>query len=301
MPRLDTEHAVELETPTTAETVLTTPFIPGLEVRLPAGTVVRDADGELVDELGITPIPVDRPPFPLPENGIVPTYFTVQPGGTFVFPEGAQIVYPNYTGLAPGTRVEFWNYDPEDEGWYVYGHGTVSEDAQQVMPDEGTRVWSFDGAMFNVPSSEKPGQSRFSDFIDWLSGDPVDLSTGLLTDTRTDLAVDDGIAPISVERSYWQGDQASREFGRGQQLSYGMFLYSEDEYQEVDLYLPGGAKVHYDRTSDDRLHRRGVQSWPDDRTIPGLDNHVDHRRLVPEDTRRPDVLVPGLVPRQLDH
>lgn len=249
MPALDTENVVELATPTAEETVLTTPYIPGLEVRLPAGTVVRDAEGELVDELGITPIPVDRPPFPLPDNGIVPTYFTVQPGGTFVFPEGAQIVYPNYTGLAPETRVEFWNYDPEERGWYVYGHGTVSEDAQQVVPDDDTRVWSFDGAMFNVPSSEKFNQSRFSDFIDWLSGDPVDLSTGLFTDARTDLAIDDGIAPISIERHYWQGDQASREFGRGQQLSYGMFLYSEDEYQEVDLYLAGGSKVHYERTS----------------------------------------------------
>ncbi|MBO0609208.1 RHS repeat-associated core domain-containing protein [Myceligenerans salitolerans] len=249
MPRLDTEHTVELEVPTTTETVLTSPYIPGLEVRLPAGTVVRDADGNVVRELGITPLPLDRAPFPMPRYGDIPLYFTVQPGGTFVFPEGAQIVYPNYTGLAPGERVEFFDYEPEGEGWRKYGHGTVSEDGTQVVPDEDTRVWSFDGSSFNWSGSEKPGQSRFSDFFDWLSGDPVDLSTGLLTDTRTDLAVDDGIAPIAVERSYWQGDQASREFGIGQHLNYGMWLHSEEYWQEVDLYLPGGGKVHYVRTT----------------------------------------------------
>jgi YD repeat-containing protein len=46
-----------------------------------------------------------------------------------------------------------------------------------------------------------------------------------------------------------------------------MFLYSEDEYQEVDLYLPGGAKVHYDRTSDgtgytDAAFRAGPTTGP---------------------------------------
>jgi hypothetical protein len=60
MPRIDTAHAVRIPPPTLSEVVLTTPYIPGLEVRLPPNTVIRDGDGQPVREVSITPIPVDR-------------------------------------------------------------------------------------------------------------------------------------------------------------------------------------------------------------------------------------------------
>ncbi|MER8029580.1 RHS repeat-associated core domain-containing protein [Streptomyces bauhiniae] len=246
---LDTKHTVTFEAPTTKNVVLTTPKIPGLEVRIPKGSVVRDENGKVVTELGITAIPIDRPPFPLPKNSIVPVYFTVQPGGTYVFPKGAQIIYPNYTHEPPGTQVDFMDYDPGGKGWYVYGHGAVSADGTQVIPDSKTRVWAFHGAMFNSSLLPNWLTSWLDDTIDWLSGDPVDLSTGLLTDSRTDLAVDDALTPIDVTRTYWQGDTASRAFGLGRDLAYNAFLHSEEQYQEVDLYLPGGHKIHYRRTS----------------------------------------------------
>ncbi|WP_405087575.1 RHS repeat-associated core domain-containing protein [Microbispora sp. NBC_01389] len=248
MQQLDTKHMLRFPSPTTAETVLRTPKIPGLEVRIPAGSVIRDGDGNVVTELGITPIPIDRPPFPLPERGIVPVYFTVQPGGTYIFPDGAQIIYPNYTKLPAGTRVDFWNYDPERRGWYVYGKGRVSADARQVVPDPGTKVWAFHGAMFNTTFIPPWLKKWVKDFTDWLSGDPVELSSGLMSDTRTDLAVDD-VMPIDVTRVMWQGDVESREFGAGITSRYGMILHSEHQYTEVDLYIPGGGKVHYVRTS----------------------------------------------------
>jgi hypothetical protein len=80
MPMLDTAHTVALPSPTTKEVVVTTPFIPGLELHIPPNTVIRGEDGEIVRELSITPIPVDRPPFPLAKNVSVPVYFTIQPG-----------------------------------------------------------------------------------------------------------------------------------------------------------------------------------------------------------------------------
>ncbi len=246
MQRLDTEHMVRFEAPAKKDIILTTPKVPGLEVRIPAGSVIRDADGKVVTKLGITPIPLDQPPFPLPKNGIVPVYFTVQPGGTFVFPDGAQVVYPNYTKLAPHTRVDFWDYDPEGKGWYVYGRGEVSADGTQVVPDARTRVWSFHGAMFNSGARPAWLEAIFDDGFDWFDGDPVDLSTGRLTDSHTDLALSDTF-PISVTRHYWQADDERRDFGTGWLSQYGMFFHSEDQYNEVDLYLPGGRKVHFVR------------------------------------------------------
>lgn len=81
---LDTKHTVSFAAPAKKDVTLTTPQIPGLEVRIPKGSVVRDEHGKTVTELGITAIPIDRPPFPLPRNSVVPVYFTVQPGGTYV-------------------------------------------------------------------------------------------------------------------------------------------------------------------------------------------------------------------------
>jgi hypothetical protein len=64
---------------------------------------------------------------------LFPVYFTVQPGSGYVKtltaggPKGARIIYPNYRDQSIGTRHNFWHYDPEGKGWYVYGQGTVSE------------------------------------------------------------------------------------------------------------------------------------------------------------------------------
>ncbi|MFJ7195342.1 MULTISPECIES: RHS repeat-associated core domain-containing protein [unclassified Streptomyces] len=246
---LDTKHTVSFDAPAKKDITLTTPQIPGLEVRIPKGSVVRDENGKAVTELGITAIPIDRPPFPLPRNSVVPVYFTVQPGGTTVFPKGAQIVYPNYTHEAPGARVDFMDYDPKDKGWHVYGHGQVSPDGRQVVPDANTRVWAFHGAMFNIADLVPWDLTGLKDVIDWLSGDPVDLATGQLTDSRTDLGVFDPLGSAEVNRTYWQGDTHPRAFGIGRDLSYNVFLHSEKQYEQVDLYLPGGQKIHFTRTS----------------------------------------------------
>jgi hypothetical protein len=144
MPKLDTAHTVTVPSPTTTETVVTTPYIPGLELHLPPQTVIRDEDGQPVTRVSITPIPVDRTPFPLAKNVEVPVYFTIQPGGAYVAtggagPKGAWLVYPNYRHGEPGQRVRFYHYDPDNLGWYVYGGGAVTPNAAQVMPDPTTR------------------------------------------------------------------------------------------------------------------------------------------------------------------
>src|SRR4029453_7005617 len=64
MPEIDTANAVTIPSPTTAETVITSPRIPGLEVRIPAGSVIYDHEHKPVRQLSLPPIPVDRPPFP---------------------------------------------------------------------------------------------------------------------------------------------------------------------------------------------------------------------------------------------
>jgi len=84
MTKLDMAYAVNIPSPTTGETVITNPNLPGLELHLPAGTVITDRYGKVEHQVGITPILLDKTPFPLPAGVVVPIYFTIQPGGAYI-------------------------------------------------------------------------------------------------------------------------------------------------------------------------------------------------------------------------
>lgn len=246
LAKLDTEHTVKFASPTTGPVTISTPDIPGLEVRLPAGTVVRDVTGKVVTELGITAIPVDRTPFPLPRSQ-VPSYFTVQPGSSYVFPEGARVIYPNFTHAAPGARMNFWHYDPADKGWFVYGKGKVTRDGKRVEPDKGTEVYQFTGAMLITPDTFAPPES-YPQGSGERGADPVDLASGLLVNQEQDLAADDAL-PIDLTRTYQQSDTGNRAFGIGTNFTYGLDLYSTNRFYECWLILPDGGRIRFHRTS----------------------------------------------------
>ena len=92
------------------------------------------------------------------------------------------MIYPNYRYENPGARANFWHYDPQGKGWYVYPQGTGTADGKQVMPDPGISIREFTGAMINVsgydppPVGPTPGGKT--------GGDPVDLSTRMFTQHR---------------------------------------------------------------------------------------------------------------------
>ncbi len=251
MPVLDTRHAVKITSPTTTDVVVTTPYIPGLELRIPKGTTIRDSEGKPVTEIGITAIPLDRPPYPLPGFENIPIYFTIQPGGAFLSPSGGQIIYPNYTHAPAGSPARFWFYDPayggERGGWTIYGGGEVSADGKQVVPDEKTRIYETTGAMFSwdrrPPSTYQPcGECS-------QGGDPVDLSTGLFSLEETDLVLPD-IMPLAPTRTYRPNDNVSRAFGLGTTMSYDLYLWNvSGGYQDVYLIMPNGSRVRYVRIS----------------------------------------------------
>lgn len=245
MPKLDFTGAQTISSPTTSSIIVTNPRIPGLELRLPSGTVVRDFEGESVTQITITPIPTNRPPFPLPPNIDVPVYFTIQPGGSQIIPPRAQLIYPNFIGSSPGTRIDFWNYDASEKGWYIYGRGTVTPDAKQIVPDPGVVLYEFSGAMVGSPSMA-PDWWPFGDASD---GDPVDLGTGLFVLEKTDLVLPD-IIPIGLTRTYRPNDSVSRPFGIGATHPFEIFLVGDrSPYTYAELILPDGERVHYDRIS----------------------------------------------------
>ena len=250
MPTIDTTHGVRIPSPTAKEVVITTPRIPGLELHLPPNTVVTDHDGKVVREISITPIPVDQPPFPLPSGVQVPIYFTIQPGGAYVAVhssangrKGAWLVYPNSNQRPVGTQHQFWQYDPEEKGWHVYGMGAVAAGGRQVIPNPDVALYEFTGAMIN--DGQSPGPDGGNGDTD---GEPVDLSTGQFVMDKTDLLIRD-VIPLHLTRTYRAGDSGSRPFGIGATHPYAMFLWSAHQYTEADLILPNGKRIHYLRTS----------------------------------------------------
>jgi RHS repeat-associated protein len=243
LPRLDPAHAVAVASPLRHALTLTTPRIPGLQVRIPAGSTITGPGGQPVKHLSIIPVPVDRPPFPLPMGSFFPVYLSVQPAGAYVS-GGAQIIYPNYSHLPPGQKVPFWNYDPGKRSWYIYGEGTVSGSGKRIIPGPGVRVWEFTGAMISgsVPPPKPPVPCGAS------AADPVDLGSGLFIYQKTDLTLP-GILPVQLTRVYRPADANSYSFGTGTTSTYDMRLFSQNIYQTTELILPDGEDIHYARIS----------------------------------------------------
>jgi RHS repeat-associated protein len=254
LPQIDTANAVQISSPTTSETIVSSPRIPNLELRLPTGTVVKDIDGSVVTKVSITPIPVDRTPFPLPDTRYVPIYFTIQPGGGYVYAKGgrgARLYYPNYRQTEPGSVFGFWHYDPEERGWHVYGHGQVTPDGQQIVPDPGVQIYEFTGAMVADPALAPPEGPPCTPCMD---GDPVDLSTGLFVANKTDLVLPD-LIPIEFTRTLRTRDAISRSFGIGGSHVFDMFLVGDHDgvapVEWADLVLADGSRIHYVWISDE--------------------------------------------------
>jgi len=76
----------------------------------------------------------------------------------------------------------------------------------------------------------------------------VDLTTGLFTTRNTDLYLPD-VSPIAFTRVYRTGDTNSRPFGIGATHNYASFLWSNNQYQDVNLILPDGSRIYYVRIS----------------------------------------------------
>ena len=258
LTKIDKANAVKLPSPLSTETIITSPKLPGLELRIPANAVIYDHEGKPVEEISLTQIPLDRTPFPLPPLVEVPIYFTAQPGGTYIKGPngiGARIYYPNLGKKAAGTEFNFWHYSTREKwfyagekGWWVYGRGRVSADGSQIIPHPGVSVYELTGAMVGPPNLG-PDEGPKPDCDGSCDGDPVDLFTGLFLRYDTDLVLS-GLMPIKLDRTYRPRDSRSRAFGIGTNHAYDTFIVGDIlPWTYAEIVLPDGGRVHYDRIS----------------------------------------------------
>jgi RHS repeat-associated protein len=253
LPRIRQQDKITIPSPTTRDMIVTHPEMPGLEIHIPAGTVIKDHKGKVVTKLSIVPTPVDRAPFPTAQN--FPVYFSIEPAGATVqnlnpkARQGIQIVYPNYGHLKAGTQTDFYLYHP-DNGWKVYGKGHVSADGTQVVPEVGVDLVWVMGGSFEL-NDNHPGNTPQTKECGCNGGDPVDLWTGTFKDTETDIRIND-IIPISLSRTYQEGATNPLYHGgfSNWRTNYDIYLYSADgDFSTPSLVLPDGNLLTFTQTT----------------------------------------------------
>ena len=189
----------------------------------------------------------------------MPIYFTIQPGGDYIAVAGAsgkkggRLIYPNTFKQPRGTRFDFWNYDADEKGWFIYGRGSVSADLNSIVPDPGVEIYELTGAMVVDPGLGAAGGAGGKK-----AGDPVDLASGLFVYEKTDLVLPD-VIPLSLTRTYRQSDGRSRAFGIGTTHNYDIFIVGDlwpYTYQEV--VMPDGSRVRFDRISPGEAYNDAV-------------------------------------------
>jgi hypothetical protein len=177
LPSIDHTRDITIPLPTTAPVVITTQALSGLALRIPAGLIVKDVDGNPVTRISITVMPKNRTPFPLPDWAVLPVFYTIQPGSACLYKTdgatgAAQIIYPNSQQELPGARMGYWRYDPSGRGWMVQGVGIVSQDGKQITPDADTFITNFNGSAECDPSTRtrrRPAQLSSQDLVRRLS------------------------------------------------------------------------------------------------------------------------------------
>ncbi|NJD67632.1 MAG: hypothetical protein FIA90_02990 [candidate division NC10 bacterium] len=240
----------------TQETIASDPELPGVALRIPAGTQIIGWDGQPNDKVSIRTVPIDRLPIkpPPPEvraRTVYMFYFGKQGGGTPSRP--IPFAAPNDLGLAPGEKAELWYFDesrnpgeaPND--WRIAGTGTVSADGKTIVTDSGVGIPKFccGASLFSSPSPDGTpiniiGQSP-------QGGDPVDLATGAFVLRNTDLVLPARI-PIVIERTYRTMDTVRGPFGSGTYLGYNWLV--RRTVDAATLILPGNSRIAFSRQPD---------------------------------------------------
>ena len=102
--------------------------------------------------------------------------------------------------------------------------------------------------------------------------DPVNLSTGDLQDSHTDLSLSDGLGGVALTRYYSTSLGAATSsppvgpFGTSGTDGYDIYLSGScAQYQPMYLNLPGAGRIEFDRPADQATctHNTGLVDWND--------------------------------------
>ncbi|HKV42967.1 MAG TPA: BPSL0067 family protein [Blastocatellia bacterium] len=230
---LDQNGAVANDTP------VTNPRIPGVVMTIPKGAHLLNRDGTPVTRVSITPVPIDRPPAPLPAAASMPIIFTSQPGGA-TSNIAIPVVYPNISGVDPGTKVPLFYFNHDTVQWEQYGVGDVSGDGRTIAPEidpNTNRSYGLPDFSWHGPAAGKNGDPGDSSSCPTnITGNPVDLSTGIKIIRDTDISFGGARGGLTLQRVYTSDLAATVVFGR-----FGRGFRDNFDVQVSGNFVAGGA------------------------------------------------------------
>jgi hypothetical protein len=128
-----------------ASLLATNPALAGVEIDVPPNALFSE-NGERGGKVGISPVPPDRLPGPLPPGLNFSLVITIQTDGAQNFDQPVPIKFPNLpdpvTGLKlpPGAKTALWSFNHDTGRWEIQGPATVTADGNFVVSDPGFGV-----------------------------------------------------------------------------------------------------------------------------------------------------------------
>jgi RHS repeat-associated protein len=232
LPVITNAETIMVKQNATVDQVFSYSTIPGITVTVYAGTTLTLPDGTKPDPFPMAAVlvPVDRlPDAPAPTTGMLrASIVAFQPANT-TSNQPVSVMFPNVVNTPPGVNMELDTLDPIVGELVKYGTGTVSADASEIVPDPdpahpghrfGISHFDWHGPMAPAPNGNNPCPNPPCAN----GGDPVDLSSGLLNFTKTDITFGGARGQVSIDRTYRTLSGAPGPFGVGTNHDYGYFL-----------------------------------------------------------------------------
>jgi len=244
----------------TQEQVITDQRFPGLEIRLPAGTVITGWDGVpktriAVEKVQLGKLTVTAPP--VPTGSMYQLFFGTPMGGVPSSP--IPVTLPNDVGAEPGDSINVWFFDGSPMGgsgeWKIAGQGIVSADGKTIRMPNGTGIPRFCGVC-GLMCPERPTTSAAqtdvgptTDCQRDKAANPITLATGQETPANSGLTCS-GLTPISTGMTYNPIDAFNNIGGTAGSLGFGWVLDYDVAFlpfagPQKRLILPGNNRVNF--------------------------------------------------------
>jgi RHS repeat-associated protein len=279
LPRIDNAETVQVQQNSSNNQVFTFSTIPGLEVTVYAGTQLSLDDGSQPNPFPLVAItiPLDRLPDSIASSGMLMPFIVAFQPANAVANQPVAVDFPNPLSTAPGTAAVVATLDPTRGYMVPYGTATVSNDGQHFIADAdpshpghryGLIHFDWHGPMPNPPNGINPSPSNptspptpspgcpaceGTDPGSPTSGKPVDLGSGVLEYSSTDLAIQGGRGSISIMRVFRSLSSNSGPFGIGTGHNYsyvlGTFAYLQGQ-GVLYLVMPDGNQFAFNQQPD---------------------------------------------------
>lgn len=257
MPDISDAETIMVQQNASVDQTFSYSTIPGVTVTVYAGTTLTMPDGTQPNPFPMAAVlvPVDRlPDTPSPTAGTLrASIVAFQPANT-TSSLPVSVTFPNVVNNPPGVNMELDTLDPVVGELVKYGTGTVSADATEIVPDPdpahpghrfGISHFDWHGPMAPAPNGNNPCPSPPCAN----GGDPVDLSSGLLDFTKTDVAFGSARGQVSIRRTYRTLSGAPGPFGVGTNHNYGYQLDVSNLLRGtgtfVTLVMPDGNQLAF--------------------------------------------------------